>query len=334
MMTAPAVWHLLNQALQPRLPRLDEEHISAMRLFNGFFEGLPDLTVDLFASTLVLTHYARQPEMDTPLLPQAMDFYRSCLPWLQAILIKTRHAADPAERRGRLAWGSAPADRIREDATWYALDLQLNQDASFYLDTRLLRQWIKEHASGQGVLNTFAYTGSLGIAALAGGAASVLQTDLNPRFLELARRSASLNAFPGSQSLHSGDFFRIAGGLRNQDARFELVILDAPFFSRTEAGQVDLLNHSTRLINKIRPLVAQNGRLIAINNALFLSGEAYLASLKRLCADGYLEIEALLPVPQDFIGYAQYIQSALPADPAPFNHPTKIAVLRVTHRQP
>ena len=216
---------------------------------------------------------------------------------------------------------------------WYALDLQLNQDASFYLDTRNLRRWLLENTAGQTVLNTFAYTGSLGIAALAGGATSVLQTDLNLRFLELARRSASLNpTISGQHRLQDGDFFRITGTLRHQNTRFDTVILDAPFFSQTSGGQVDLLNQSARLINKIRPLVTQNGRLIAINNALFLSGADYLVSLQALCGEGFMEIEAILPVPQDFIGYAQDFNPHLPIDPRPFNHSTKIAILRLTRR--
>jgi 23S rRNA (cytosine1962-C5)-methyltransferase len=45
-----------------------------------------------------------------------------------------------------------------------------------------------------------------------------------------------------------------------------------------------------------------------------------------------LSVEALIPVPQDFMGYATQAAVTLPADPAPFNHPTKIAVLRVRRK--
>jgi 23S rRNA (cytosine1962-C5)-methyltransferase len=49
-----------------------------------------------------------------------------------------------------------------------------------------------------------------------------------------------------------------------------------------------------------------------------------------LSADGYLAVEQLIPVPQDCIGFD--LVRALPADPAPFNHATKIAVLRVRRK--
>jgi 23S rRNA (cytosine1962-C5)-methyltransferase len=77
--------------------------------------------------------------------------------------------------------------------------------------------------------------------------------------------------------------------------------------------------------------VRDSGRLVSINNALFVSGADYLMEMKDLCADGYLSLEEILPVPQDFIGCAGSA-TAWPADPAPFNHPTKIAVLRVRRK--
>jgi 23S rRNA (cytosine1962-C5)-methyltransferase len=78
--------------------------------------------------------------------------------------------------------------------------------------------------------------------------------------------------------------------------------------------------------------VAHGGWLVATNNALYMSGGEYMQMLEGLSADGYLSIEDLIPVPPDFTGYAHTILSVPPADPAPFNHPTKIALLRVRRK--
>ena len=48
---------------------------------------------------------------------------------------------------------------------------------------------------------------------------------------------------------------------------FDCVFVDPPFFSVTEKGRVDLEQDMVRLLNKVRPLVAHNGYLVAINNA-------------------------------------------------------------------
>ena len=81
-------------------------------------------------------------------------------------------------------------------------------------------------------------------------------------------------------------------------------------------------------------MINDGGWLVAINNALFVSGRDYLASLETLCADGYLTLEEYIPVPVDITGYPETIQAAAPADPAPFNHSTKIAILRVRRKNP
>ena len=57
-----------------------------------------------------------------------------------------------------------------------------------------------------------------------------------------------------------------------------------------------------------------------------------MAMLDDLCADGYLHIEKLIPVPEDFTGYPETRSGKYVTNPAPFNHPTKIVVLRVKRK--
>jgi 23S rRNA (cytosine1962-C5)-methyltransferase len=307
---------------------------AAQRLFNGFYEGCPELLIDRFASTLVLYGYARPEGANQPLLDEAQQFLLARLPWVGCVVQKTRFSARPELRRGRVTFGGQPAAWVQEGGVRYALDLLMQQDTSFYLDTRPLRQWLLQNAAGWRVLNTFAYTGSLGVAALAGGASQVIQTDRSRKFLELARRSASLNDLPaGRMRLLAGDFFSQVASFKRQGALFDCVLLDPPFFSSTSKGQVDLQKESLPLINKLRPLVADGGWLAVVNNALFLSGAAYLAQLERLCEDGYLSIADLLPVPQEITGFPETITTPPPVDPAPFNHPTKMALLKVRRKQ-
>lgn len=323
----------LQAALAARQPLLDAHRESALRLFNGYFEGVPGLSIDLYARTVVLFNHLDQPKALNDALPALLDALRTALPDLAAGILKTRRAPDAAARRGVLLFGEKPDRRIRENGVRYAIDLLMNQDAGFYLDTRNLRAWLQNHSAGKTVLNTFAYTGSLGVAALAGGAQRVLQIDLNQRFLNQAKDSCLLNGLPvHKEDYRSADFFSEAGRLKRSGELFDTIILDPPFFSSTDKGVVDLVSGSARLINKVRPLAADGGRIVAINNALFTSGSDYMKVLQTLCADGYLSIETTIPVPEDFIGYANGISPALPADPAPFNHPTKIAVLAVRRK--
>src|SRR5215207_9175508 len=156
MVSSPTI-SLLERALEARASLFDMRHESAFRLFNGFTEGEPDLVVDLYASTLLIHNYAAEPEHGQLLAKQAAQFLRDQLSWLRAGIIKTRNSGSQEERRGRLVFGEKPATKIKEHNVWYSVDLTMNRDASFYLETRNLRKWLIDHTKDRTVLNMFAY---------------------------------------------------------------------------------------------------------------------------------------------------------------------------------
>jgi 23S rRNA (cytosine1962-C5)-methyltransferase len=330
-MHSSTVITLLEKAIAARLPFMDTRHEAAFRLFNGFTEGYPDLAIDIYAGTLVFHNYADDPIQNQTEIQEVVSYLQDSLNWLHAGVLKQRNGKTQDEKRGQLLFGDKADRKIKEHGVWYAIDLMMNRDASFYPDTRHLRKWILENMAGKSVLNTFAYTGSLGVAAMAGKASRVVQTDINRQFLNLAKDSYSLNGFP----IHKGDFlakdfFPAIADFKGRKQFFDCVVIDPPFFSSTSKGKVDQEQESARLINKVRPLINDGGYLIAINNAVFVSGKEYIQTLEELCKDGYLKIKELIPVPEDFTGYNKVGNPI--TDPSPFNHSTKIAILEVKRK--
>ena len=325
---------LLEQALDARANLFDERHRSAFRLFNGFLEGCPALAVDLYGATVVLYNYADPPEQGLARVAAAHAYLRARLPWVHTAILKTRHTRDLTAQQGLLYDGSTPDRRVQEHGVWYAVELTMNRDASLYLDTRNLRRWLIDHMRGKRVLNTFAYTGSLGAAAQAGGAARVVQLDRNRRFLNVAKTSYTLNGFPIVKAdFPAEDFWPAVSRMKRAGERFDCVLIDPPIFAATEGGVVSLTQNYTRVINKVRPLIDDGGVLVAINNALFLSGREYMEMLEAICADGYVSIGERIDVPPDFAGYGPPPPGAFISDPAPFNHPTKIVILHIRRKR-
>ena len=158
-MNKDALIPLLESCLIVRTALFDERHQSAFRLFNGFYEGCPDLAVDLYAATLVIHNYAEVSVDGVPLVETAQEFYLSKLPWLQTVIVKTRNSESQDERHGQIVYGEKPDRKVREYDIWYALDLTMHRDASLYLDTRHLRKWAIDNLQGKTVLNTFADDG-------------------------------------------------------------------------------------------------------------------------------------------------------------------------------
>jgi 23S rRNA (cytosine1962-C5)-methyltransferase len=324
---------LLDKALTARAALFEAEHKNAFRIFNGFLEGCPTLAADIYATTLVLHSHANDVREGEAATKIALSFFTERLPWLRAGILKIRNSPKDEERKGRLLFGEEPDRKIRENGIWYAVDLRMSQDASLYLDTRNLRKWATKNLNEKNVLNTFAYTGSLGAAALAGGASRVVQLDLDRGALNLAKTTYTLNGFPIHKAdFLRGDFFEMVSRLKRAGEGFDCVFLDPPFFSVTGKGVVDLEENMARLINKVRPLVNNGGWLVAVNNALYVRGKDYVEMLEKLCSDGYLQISELIPAPEDFSGYEETRIGTPITDPAPFNHSTKMAVMEVKKR--
>lgn len=314
---------------------LDAKHDGAVRLLAGFFEGYPALAVDLYARTLVLHDYSDDAEGDRAAAEQVVARARARFPWIRSALWKVRSSADSEARNGVLLFGDERAlDRgIREHGVAYAIALQKNRDASFYLDTRELRAWAKAELSGQRVLNTFAHTGSLGVAAMAGGAREVVHVDRSKAFLELAKASYAKNGWPTRRvDFRAEDIFESVGRLKREGGLFDCVFVDPPFFSETAKGKVDLAASATRVLDKVRPLIGDGGRLVAVNNALFLPGAEFHRELEAMCEGGWLTIERTIGVPDDVKGFPDTRVGTPPVDPAPFEHSTKMVVLRVKRK--
>ncbi len=322
---------LIQSSISAREWFISPKHASAYRLFNGFTEGFPELSIDVYAKTGVIHNYSKNPQTISALIQQVASTLIECLPWLSTIVIKARYAATQAEQNGTYLLGAKVNRQIEENRVLYQINPLLNQDSSFYLDTRNLRSWLKDNMSGKTVLNTFAYTGSLGIAALAGGAISVEQLDINKLYLQFAKDSYALNGFSGKVKYHIDDFWKAVKRLNREEQRFDCVILDPPFFTTNQSGTIDISKGSKALINKLRPLINDDGYLISVNNALFLSGADYVTQLEEIFSDGYLSLQEIIPVSSDCVGYN--VRTPYKVSPEPFNHPTKIAIIRVRRKQ-
>ncbi len=322
---------LLEKACAVRYQLFEGRHDSAYRLFNGFYEGAPALAIDIYATSALLHNYSEDIEAGKSMISEATSSLQKLLPWINTFVVKDRYAAhDAKHHKGTVLSGGPASNKVREHGVFYAVDLCMGRDASLYLDTRNLREWALKNLSGKTVLNTFAYTGSLGVAAMAGGASQVVQLDRNKSHLDMAKTSCMLNGFSiQKRNYVADDFFAHVGLLRKLGETFDCVFLDPPFFSAGNSGTVDMINENMRLINKIRPLINDGGHLVAINNSVFVSGKAYMDMLHQVCNDGFLKLKEIIPVPSDFTGYPETIASTPISDPAPFNHSTKIAILEV-----
>ena len=126
--------------------------------------------------------------------------------------------------------------QVREGGLAFEVDLNGRLDTGLFLDHRLTRSLVREHAAGARFLNLFAYTGSATVYAADGGARSTTTVDLSPTYLEWAARNMELNGFAGSEhSFERDDAMAWITDARRSGRRFDLVFVDPPTFSNSKS---------------------------------------------------------------------------------------------------
>ena len=95
-MPEPPISELLDRCIAARADLFDASHESAFRLFNGFSEGLPDLVIDVYGATAILTNYADPAEGGQASAAAAANLLQERLPWLRAGILE-----DPQQQDNR-----------------------------------------------------------------------------------------------------------------------------------------------------------------------------------------------------------------------------------------
>ncbi len=212
------------------------QYSNGMRLIHGESDGLPGLIVDQYADVLVL-------QLGSAGVDRWRDTFADIFQELcQPLCIYERSDSDGRELEGlpirnEILRGTLPAElSVTENDIRIAVDIAKGQKTGFYLDQRDNRALIGELAEGRDVLNCFCYTGGFSLYALRGGAKSVLSIDSSAAALHLAQRNVELNGLDATRAeWQDKDVFEALRKLRDQNRKFDLIILDPPKFAPTAA---------------------------------------------------------------------------------------------------
>lgn len=282
------------------LARCAAEGTTAYRLFHGSAEGYGGLSIDRYGDALLVQSFHR-PLADGEW--QAIEaFYRDAQPGLCAFYndrsmgnsrvsnLLARDAAKlAAQPRTFSELGVNYRFRARHDG----------QDPWLFLDLRAARRRVAQEAAGRSVLNCFAYTCGVGIAAAVAGASEVVNIDFAESALAVGKENAGLNRIPISVRFIRSDFFaalrqyaglgqnRVVRGKRLPDfpkldaRRFDLVFLDPPRYARSAFGVVDLVNDYPAVFKPALLATAEGGTLYCCNNVAEVDRLAWLDQLER-----------------------------------------------------
>jgi 23S rRNA (cytosine1962-C5)-methyltransferase len=222
-------------ALREALPAA--KHANALRLVNAESDGLPGLIVDRYADVLVAQFLSAGVERwRDPILDLLVEL-TGCEAVYERSDAEVRKL-EGLEARVGFPRGNRNASRcpIIEYGLNFRVDVEQGQKTGFFLDQRENRQRVRSLAIGRDVLDGFCYTGGFSIAALAGGAKRVTAIESSVNALQVAKENLAANPLDSSKmEFVQADVFAKLRTLRDQNAKFDLVVLDPPKFAPTAA---------------------------------------------------------------------------------------------------
>lgn len=262
------------RALIPYLNRLCKRHrhfrkwaaregIGAWRAYDRDIPDFP-FTVDVYEAGVVLSVFKEEVgegrvPIDLPSLVRLTAEVCNVTP--ETVFLKRRERQKGASQYAPLA-GLGRETETREGSLRFLVNLSDYLDTGLFLDHRPWRARLFKEAAGLEVLNLFCYTGSLSVAALAGGAAHVTSVDLSNTYLDWAQRNVALNGLPET----AAEFIRadVREWLVARPRRtYDLILLDPPSFSNSKAmrGTLDIQRDHTDLLETAVRHLAPAGQM-------------------------------------------------------------------------
>ena len=264
----------------------------AVRLVHGESDGLPGMVVDRYAGVAVAQLAAagveRWREWWGPALARACGvavvYERSD--------VEVRGLEGLAPRAGPMH-GEAPSTvTIQEDGIAYEVDVARGQKTGFYLDQRDNRALAATLAAGGEVLNAFCYTGGFSLAAMKGDARRVLSLDTSEEALAAARRNQALNGFDAARGEWlAADVFSHLRKLRDQNRRFDLIVLDPPKFAPTEKHVANAARAYKDINLWAMKLLAPGGHLLTFSCSGAVGPDLFRKIVAGAAADARVDVQ-------------------------------------------
>lgn len=253
--------------LDPHLANISPLPNEIRRLFHGrgrAFEGLEQLTIDWLDGQILISLFK---EVDDDFIAQLKHHVSQWLnlpTWqtqVQSVLLQHRYQmSSPIE----VLFGQLTEQQeVIENGLKFRLDLGQKQNNGLFLDMRYGRKWVLENSENKRVLNLFAYTCGFSVAAIAGGAQSIVNLDMAKAALSKGRVNHQLNDHDTSLVRFLGhDLFKSWGKVKKYGP-YDLIIIDPPSFQK---GSFALTKDYKKILRRLHELLSDEGKVLACVN--------------------------------------------------------------------
>ncbi len=259
-------------------------------------DGLPGLIVDRYCDHLVLQT-----------LTLAMDQRKAeIVEALRAVLeprsIIERNDAPVRKAEGLelvtgVLFGEAPGPfAVTIGGLEFELDLRHGQKTGFYLDQVPNYAVVAAQARGRKVLDCFANQGAFALACAKAGAASVQAVEISVECVELVKKNAAHNQL--AVEACAGNVFDMLNDLERQNARYDLIILDPPSFTKSKGKLSDAARGYKEIHLRALKLLNPDGLLATFCCSHHVSREMFLEVINEATVDAKKTLRQLMAFSQ------------------------------------
>ena len=258
----------------------DNSETTGYRVVFGESDSLPGLVVDRYADILVVQFSTLGMErLRQEVISALVDLFHPASIYEKSELpSRIEEGLPPAAGP---CYGDAPdLVEFRENGRRHLADLRNGQKTGFYLDQRDLRQEIHRLAAGRRALDLFSYTGSCGLAALAGGALSVHCVDSSAAALDIGLQQACLGGLDRScLTCETADVFQWLASRTSPE--YDLVMVDPPALIKSRR-HADAGRRGYHFLNRAAlRLLNDGGILVTSSCSSFFTEEDLAITLRR-----------------------------------------------------
>jgi 23S rRNA (cytosine1962-C5)-methyltransferase len=249
---------------------LKKQDTDGYRLVHGENDGLPGLVIDRYAETLVIKLYtaawvAHLKDVCAA-LEQIQSFERLILRLSRSLNKQTKYLHGLTD--GMTLAGQTPERLLlfKENGLTFECDPIHGQKTGFFLDQRENRARVKALSKGKSVLNVFSYTGGFSLYAADGGAKEVVSVDFSTPATEATLRNIAHNQdHPNVKAARfetiAKDAFEVLAQMKEENRKFDIVILDPPMFAQNQA-QVETALAAYRRLTRLGLDVLKPGGIL------------------------------------------------------------------------
>ncbi len=268
------------------------------RLVYGEGDALPGLIVDRYSELLAVQ-----------ITTAGMERMRSdIIAALEQVLrperIVLRNDTAVREQEGLAAgvdWvlGDDPGEiELREGGVSFAVAPGSGQKTGWFYDQADNRLALRRFGAARRALDVCCYLGAWGLQAAANGAEAVTCVDSSAAALEQVAANAERNGFTDLVSTRQGDAFELLRTLRDEGARFDLVVLDPPAFIKRRKDEREGTRAYERLNRLGLELLEPGGLLVTSSCSFHMGRDSFLHAVQGAARRTAHQLQLLLAAGQ------------------------------------